>query len=78
MALDPPPTHASSTSGSPPNISWHCTFVSRPIIAWKSRTCEHKRAPQGTPLLLESPMVMSSMMKIEITRIRPHREADTG
>lgn len=44
MALLPPPTHASSTSGSPPNASWHCAFVSRPMIAWKSRTCSRSTA----------------------------------
>ena len=39
MALDPPPTQASRTSGSRPSFSRHCCRVSRPMTAWKSRTC---------------------------------------
>jgi hypothetical protein len=33
MAFDPPPTHASRTSGLPPHFSWHCALTSRPITA---------------------------------------------
>ena len=39
IALDPPPTQAMSTSGKPPNFSWHCCRVSLPMTDWKSRTC---------------------------------------
>ena len=38
MALEPPPTQASRTSGLPPNWSRHCCRTSLPMTAWKSRT----------------------------------------
>ena len=37
-AFDPPPTHATTTSGSFPNWAKLCCFVSVPITLWKSRT----------------------------------------
>ena len=37
-ALLPPPTQATTTSGSRPICSRHCARVSRPITDWKSRT----------------------------------------
>ena len=38
IALDPPPTHASTTSGRLPVISTNCSRASMPTTFWKSRT----------------------------------------
>ena len=38
MALEPPPTHATTTSGSLPVRSRTCWRASTPMIRWKSRT----------------------------------------
>ena len=38
MAFDPPPTQATTTSGSRPTSSSICARASLPITAWKSRT----------------------------------------
>ncbi len=38
IALEPPPTHATSRSGSRPMIFFDWARVSSPITRWKSRT----------------------------------------
>ena len=38
MALDPPPTHATTTSGSPPVSERHCSRASSPMTRCSSRT----------------------------------------
>ena len=38
MAFEPPPTQATTASGSRPAASRHCARASAPITAWKSRT----------------------------------------
>ena len=38
MALEPPPTQATISSGRWPKRSRTCAMVSAPITAWKSRT----------------------------------------
>ena len=38
MALEPPPTQATSASGSRPSASMICARISSPITDWKSRT----------------------------------------
>ena len=38
MALDPPPTHATTEPGSLPSAASSCARVSSPMTAWKSRT----------------------------------------
>ena len=38
MAFEPPPTAATSTSGSRPSFSRICSLASVPITDWKSRT----------------------------------------
>ncbi len=45
MALEPPPTHAMTMSGRPPHLALHWARVSRPMIDWKSRTCEDPMQP---------------------------------
>ena len=38
MALDPPPTQATTTSGRRPVLSRHCLRVSSPMTFWNSLT----------------------------------------
>ena len=38
MALEPPPTQATTTSGSPPVRARHCSRASSPMTRWNSRT----------------------------------------
>ena len=38
IAFEPPPTHATTTSGSAPSSSRHCARASSPITRWNSRT----------------------------------------
>ncbi len=38
MALEPPPTQASTASGSRPSFSNICALISWEMTAWKSRT----------------------------------------
>ena len=38
IAFEPPPTHATSASGSRPSACRACRRVSAPMTAWKSRT----------------------------------------
>ena len=38
IAFEPPPTHAATTSGSPPSADANCALASSPITRWKSRT----------------------------------------
>ena len=37
-AFEPPPTQATTASGSAPSASRSCSRASRPITAWSSRT----------------------------------------
>ncbi len=37
-AFEPPPTHATTASGSRPRRARHCSRVSLPMTDWKSRT----------------------------------------
>ncbi len=38
MALEPPPTQATTASGSRPVMASTCSRASRPMTRWKSRT----------------------------------------
>ena len=38
IAFEPPPTQATTASGSRPAMSWTCWRASTPMIRWKSRT----------------------------------------
>ena len=52
MALEPPPTHATTAAGSRPSSAIICSRVSRPMMLWKSRTMRgYGSGPTTEPMM---------------------------
>jgi len=52
IEFDPPPTHASTRSGSRPVRSSSCARASSPILRWRSRTIDgYGAGPTAEPMM---------------------------